>query len=188
MGGDIDDIPGCLSQSLDTCAESSFLDRAESSYLDLRTIPLGTSLASRRRNFFMTDASVVDKENYRQSAADTAEARFLEEEDSERLRRKTVQAMTQIQAFNSISDPAAFNRNATRIREKMKKLEVLQNQLVVPENGDHGNGHILSQLVDNQLSRDEGLLIARGDTTGVQKGAQEPPRISFRDFGALRTM
>jgi len=149
MGGDIDDIPGCLSQSLDTCAESSFLDRAESSYLDLRTIPLGTSLASRRRNFFMTDASVVDKENYRQSAADTAEARFLEEEDSERLRRKTVQAMTQIQAFNSISDPAAFNRNATRIREKMKKLEVLQNQLVVPENGDHGNGHILSQLVDD---------------------------------------
>lgn len=162
MGGDIDDIPGCLSQSDDICAESSFLDRAESSFLDLRTIPLGTSLASRRRNFFMSDASVVDKENDRQSsAADTAEARFLEEEDSERLRRKTVQAMTQIQSFNSMSDPAAFSRNATRIREKMGKLKVLQNQLVVPETGDHGNGHILSQLVDNQLSRDERLLDCR---------------------------
>lgn len=180
MGGDIDDIPGCLSQSDDICTESSLLDRFEDSFLDLRsTIPQGTTLASRRRNFFMTDASVVDKENHRQSsAADTAEARFLEEEDSERLRRKTVQAINQIQTFNSMSDPAAFNRNATRIRDKMRKLEVLQNQLVVPENGDHGNSRILSQLADNQLSRDERLLKA-GDTSGVLKGAQEAPRVSF---------
>lgn len=180
MGCDIDDIPGCLSQSDDICAESSFLDRAESSFLDLRTIPLGTSLASRRRNFFMTDASAVDKENYH-SAADNAEARFLEEEDSERLRRKTVQAMTQIQTFNSKSDPTAFNRNATRIREKMKKLEVLQNQLVVPANIDYDNGHTLgvSQLLDNSLFRDE---------IGVQKGARVPLHASFTDFGSFRTM
>lgn len=182
MGCDLNDIPGRLSQSDDICAESSFLDRAESSFLDLRTIPQGTSLASRRRNFFMTDASVVDKENYRQSsAADTAEARFLEEEDSERLRRKTVQAMTQIQAFNSISDPAAFNRNATRIREKMKKLEVLQNQLVAPANIDYDNGHTLgvSQLLDSSLFRDE---------IGAHKGAQVPLHASFKDFGSFRTM